>query len=63
MTNAPLVVHARFLVVCLGRMAFPLYPNIPGAETFTGPVLHTARWQPDVDLKVGVWAPQSWLAG
>lgn len=52
MTGEPLVVHARFLVTCLGRMAFPQYPSIPGAETFTGPVLHTARWRQDVDLKV-----------
>lgn len=51
-TGAATVVHARFLVLCLGRMAFPSYPTIKGAETFMGPALHTARWDEGVDLKV-----------
>lgn len=48
------MVHARFLVVCLGRMAFPVYPDIKGAESFAGPTVHTARWWEDVELKVGL---------
>lgn len=51
-TGESTVVHARFLVVCLGRMAFPVYPDIKGAEAFAGPTVHTAQWREDVDLKV-----------
>ena len=46
------MVHVRFLIVCLGRMAFPVYPDIKDAEAFAGPTVHTARWWEDVDLKV-----------
>lgn len=48
-------VRARFLVLATGALDTPRIPRIPG--TFTGPVLHTARWNHDLDLtdaRVGV---------
>lgn len=41
---------ARFLVVASGALNVPRIPRIPGAETFTGPSMHTAAWRGDVDL-------------
>ena len=35
----------------------PAYPRIPGLDRFTGPAMHTARWDPSVSLegkRVGV---------
>lgn len=38
---------ARYVIVATGFGAKPLYPAIPGAETFTGQCHHTARWPQD----------------
>ncbi|OJJ53464.1 hypothetical protein ASPSYDRAFT_62080 [Aspergillus sydowii CBS 593.65] len=46
-----LVVHCRYLVNCLGILAKPNYPNIPGVHSFAGPTLHTARWDHSVKLE------------
>lgn len=43
-------VTARFLVNAAGVMTKPQFPNIEGLAAFTGPVMHTARWNHDVDL-------------
>jgi cation diffusion facilitator CzcD-associated flavoprotein CzcO len=44
------VVSARFLVSAIGGLKDPRYPEIPGRGSFAGPALHTARWDPSVDL-------------
>lgn len=47
--------RARFLVLATGALNVPRIPRVPG--TFHGPVLHTARWNHDLDLtgaRVGV---------
>lgn len=44
------VVSARFLVSAIGGLKDPRYPEIPGIDRFEGPALHTARWDPSVDL-------------
>jgi cation diffusion facilitator CzcD-associated flavoprotein CzcO len=41
---------ARFLVAGCGGLSRPSYPQIPGLESFQGPMFHTARWRHDVDL-------------
>lgn len=44
------VVHRfRAVISAVGMLNIPNYPTWPGLEEFTGPKLHTARWQP-VDL-------------
>jgi cation diffusion facilitator CzcD-associated flavoprotein CzcO len=40
-----------FLVTAVGQLSRPVIPEIPGAETFTGPAFHSARWRHDVDLR------------
>lgn len=39
------------LVLATGQLNTPAVPDIPGAETFAGPVMHSARWDHDVDLR------------
>ncbi|MFF0815886.1 flavin-containing monooxygenase [Rhodococcus sp. NPDC003318] len=41
---------ARFLVVATGALNLPRIPRIPGAETFAGPVFHTAEWDHSAEL-------------
>ena len=48
---------ARFLVLALGGLHVPAWPDIPGRGDFAGPSWHTARWPADADLagrRVGV---------
>jgi cation diffusion facilitator CzcD-associated flavoprotein CzcO len=39
-----------FLVTAVGQLSRPSVPRLPGAESFTGPAFHSARWRHDVDL-------------
>lgn len=41
---------ARFVVSATGILTKPKPPDIPGLETFAGTVMHTARWDHDIDL-------------
>jgi cation diffusion facilitator CzcD-associated flavoprotein CzcO len=47
-TAGPL--QADVLVLAVGRLAEPRIPDVPGIGTFSGPVLHTARWDPELDV-------------
>lgn len=50
-------VTARFLVNASGVLTTPKAPDIPGIESFRGTTVHTARWDPHVDIagkRVGV---------
>lgn len=38
------------LISACGGLTEPLTPSIPGSEEFTGVQMHTARWDPSVDL-------------
>lgn len=38
------------LVNAVGALKDPKYPDIEGLDGFTGPVMHSARWDHDVDL-------------
>ncbi|MBD0742792.1 NAD(P)/FAD-dependent oxidoreductase [Streptomyces sp. CBMA152] len=41
---------ARALVMATGPWHRPRWPEVPGLDTFPGPVFHTARWDHSVDL-------------
>jgi 4-hydroxyacetophenone monooxygenase len=41
---------ARILISATGIFNPPRYPDIEGLDSFDGPVVHTARWRPDVEL-------------
>ena len=41
---------ARFFIAGVGGLKDPRYPDIPGMDRFEGTALHSARWDPDVDL-------------
>ncbi|HEY7811748.1 MAG TPA: NAD(P)/FAD-dependent oxidoreductase [Nakamurella sp.] len=43
--------RAHVLVLACGRLTEPTIPELPGLETFPGPLFHTARWDHSVDLR------------
>lgn len=43
-------VRARMLLTATGFLSQPKLPDIEGVEDFAGTVVHTARWDEDVDL-------------
>ncbi|KAI8719972.1 hypothetical protein NCS52_00441200 [Fusarium sp. LHS14.1] len=46
-----LVIHARYLVNCLGLLSKPNYPDIQGISSFAGDLIHTAKWDHTVELE------------
>jgi hypothetical protein len=44
------VLRARAVISAVGQLNQPFVPELPGAESFTGPSFHTARWDHSVDL-------------
>ncbi len=44
------VLDARILISATGIFNPPRFPDIDGLDRFAGPVVHTARWRPDVQL-------------
>ncbi len=41
---------ARAVISAVGQLNTPFIPEIEGAETFSGPAFHSARWDHDVSL-------------
>jgi len=41
---------ANVVITATGYLNRPKYPDIPGLDTFTGPCMHTARWQPGTEI-------------
>ena len=41
----------RYLLTATGFLSQPKMPEIEGIETFEGSVLHTAKWDDDLDLR------------
>ncbi|GAA4694550.1 NAD(P)/FAD-dependent oxidoreductase [Nocardioides conyzicola] len=41
---------ADVVVAAVGQLSEPVIPDLPGADTFAGPVFHSAAWRHDVDL-------------
>lgn len=47
-----LITHeCQFLFCATGQLLQPREIDVPGSETFRGPVFHTARWRRDVDIQ------------
>lgn len=46
----PGTVTAEVLVLACGRLTEPEIPDVPGLESFPGPLFHSARWDHDADL-------------
>lgn len=44
-------VTARFVIGATGVLTQPKRPEIAGVESFAGPVIHTARWDHEQDLR------------
>ncbi|MFB9378479.1 flavin-containing monooxygenase [Kineococcus gynurae] len=44
-------VRARTLVLAAGRLTEPRFPDVAGLADLAGPVVHTARWPGDLDLR------------
>lgn len=43
-------IFADVLISACGGLTEPLYPTVPGMADFSGPMMHTARWDHSVDL-------------
>ncbi len=43
--------RARSLVTACGQLNRPIYPSIPGLDSFNGEAFHSARWRHDIDLQ------------
>lgn len=43
--------RADFLITAPGRVNQPYHPNIEGLQDFQGQVIHTARWDSNIDLR------------
>lgn len=43
--------RANAVITAAGFLNRPSVPNIPGIDTFAGTSIHTAEWNPDLDLK------------
>jgi cation diffusion facilitator CzcD-associated flavoprotein CzcO len=41
---------ADVVVSAVGQLSEPVVPAVPGADSFTGPAFHSARWRHDIDL-------------
>lgn len=48
-TGEPLT--ARFVIGATGVLTQPKPPELPGLDAFAGPVIHTARWPEDLELR------------
>ncbi len=44
-------VRARFVIGATGVLTNPKPPDIPGLKRFGGAIVHTARWEEDLDLR------------
>ncbi len=49
-TGAGDPITAQAVILAVGGLHIPRYPEIPGLKRFTGPAFHSARWRHDVDL-------------
>ncbi|MFT4043756.1 MAG: NAD(P)/FAD-dependent oxidoreductase [Gordonia sp. (in: high G+C Gram-positive bacteria)] len=50
-------IGARVLVLAVGRLAEPRIAGIEGLDSFSGTVVHTAAWRPDIEIdgaRIGV---------
>ena len=45
------VLEAEVVITAVGQLNRPHVPDIPGRDSFAGPVWHTSRWRSDVSLE------------
>ncbi|KAH9481223.1 Baeyer-Villiger monooxygenase [Psilocybe cubensis] len=45
------VLEANIVISAHGILHVPRYPNIPGLNDFSGPIMHTAKWDTNLDLR------------
>jgi len=46
------IVSCRYLISCMGILDQPIWPNVPGLDTFEGILLHSMQWPSEgVDLR------------
>jgi cation diffusion facilitator CzcD-associated flavoprotein CzcO len=46
------IIRAKIVASAVGGLVEPKpYPNVPGLESFKGDIMHTARWDPTVQLQ------------
>ncbi|KAJ5898761.1 hypothetical protein N7495_003505 [Penicillium taxi] len=50
-TGNDFIHEAKVLISAVGGYTNPKYPVLPGIENFEGPVVHTAKWDKDYDLR------------
>lgn len=50
-TGQEFTMDAPVLVSAVGQVNRPSIPPIEGLDRFAGPVMHTAQWRPEVDLR------------
>jgi cation diffusion facilitator CzcD-associated flavoprotein CzcO len=43
--------EADAVLLATGQLNTPAIPSVPGADSFAGPTMHSARWDHDVDLR------------
>lgn len=48
--DGPDTVVGTDLVVAIGQFGIPSIPDLPGADTFAGPIFHTTAWPDDLDV-------------
>lgn len=51
-----MTVTAQFVVIAGGVLNHPKTPKIPGIETFSGPMMHTGRW----NYNISGGSPEDW---
>lgn len=44
-------VYADALIAAVGQLNIPSIPSLPGMDSFRGPIVHTASWPKDLDVK------------
>ncbi len=49
-TDTGTTFDVQHLILATGALSDPKLPDLPGLENFTGPILHTAKWDASVDL-------------
>jgi cation diffusion facilitator CzcD-associated flavoprotein CzcO len=51
-SNGALLLHeCQILFAGTGQLITPRDLDVPGVENFAGPVMHSARWRPDVEIE------------
>lgn len=47
----PISLRSQSIILACGRLTEPRSPEVSGLDSFPGPMMHTARWDDDVELR------------